>query len=111
MRVRGPIALRARRSAREREVRSLSLLRSAGGWLASRLGQDEVVSDPPQLTEARGQDEQLGYAEHGSQARLGWLLGALGLAGLPVAVVLEPSSARSAADQDWPPLSSSPGRC
>lgn len=63
-----------------------------------------VVSDVPPMTEARDLDEQRGEGEHGWQARFGWMLAALGLAGLLVAVVLQPSAARSAASQDWSPF-------
>ena len=39
-----------------------------------------------------------------SNPRPGWLLAALGVGGLVIAVALHPTAARSAAAQDWPPF-------
>ncbi len=44
---------------------------------------------------------QDGGPAHG---RLGWLLAGAGIGGLVVAALVEPSAARSAASQDWPPF-------
>src|SRR5438105_6190246 len=61
-----------------------------------------TARDPRSGTIAEGPTGHAGEVD--SNPRPGWLLAALGVGGLVIAVALHPTAARSAAAQDWPPF-------